>query len=55
MQRYKRLLIALVIFLSGTLLVPYFSWPDEAFGWKMFAQVYEPPVTRFLPILFKDS
>lgn len=40
MSRIGRLLIPLVIFLSGVVLIPYFSWPDEAFSWQNFADAY---------------
>lgn len=40
MSRFVRFIIPLVIFLSGVALVPYFSWPDEAFSWQTFADAY---------------
>lgn len=55
MSRFFRLIIPLVIFLSGVALVPYFSWPDKAFSWQIFAQAYEAPSEqRFLPLIFKE-
>ncbi|MCK6630662.1 MAG: hypothetical protein L6R45_36535 [Anaerolineae bacterium] len=40
MSRLVRSLTPMVIFLSGLLLIPYFSWPDEAFSWQSFADTY---------------
>lgn len=40
MARIKRLLIVLTIFLSGTVLIPYFSLPDDAFSWQNFTNGY---------------
>jgi hypothetical protein len=40
MSRFVRFLIPLAIFFSGVILIPYFSWPDEAFSWQNFANAY---------------
>ncbi|HXW00871.1 MAG TPA: hypothetical protein VEC93_20825 [Anaerolineae bacterium] len=45
MTRLKRLMIVLAIFLSGAILIPYFSLPDEAFSWQTFANGYGYPYT----------
>jgi len=44
MKQYRRLFIALAIFMSGLALIPYVSLSSEPFGWQMFADVYEPEV-----------
>jgi hypothetical protein len=41
MWQYRRLLIAVAIFLSGVALLPYISLSSEPFGWQMFSDVYE--------------
>jgi hypothetical protein len=40
MQRVKRLILALVVVLSGLLLVPYVALPHESFSWKLFVGAY---------------
>jgi hypothetical protein len=42
MKQYRRLVIALAIFLSGAALIPYVSLSSEPFGWQMFADAYVP-------------
>ena len=42
MNRYSRILIALVVLLGGLALVPFVSLPTQAFGWQRFAGAYQP-------------
>lgn len=54
MPKFSRLLIALVIFLSGAGLMPFVSLPAEAFSWQLFANAYAPDsVLLYLPIIVK--
>jgi hypothetical protein len=54
MTKFSRLLIALVIFLSGVVLMPFISLPAEAIGWQSFANAYQPSVKVFLPVIAKN-
>lgn len=45
MYQLKRLLIALVIFMSGVVLIPFISLPAQAFSWQLFANAYEDEPT----------
>lgn len=40
MQPAKRLLLALAVLLAGLTLVPYVALPNEAFSWRLFANIY---------------
>jgi hypothetical protein len=51
MIRLKRLIIVLAIFLSGAILIPYFSLPDQAFSWQTFANGYGYPYADNPPSL----
>jgi hypothetical protein len=42
MSQYRRLFIAIALFLSGVALIPYVSLSSEQFGWQLFADAYEP-------------
>ena len=42
MRTVNRLLVALVVFLSGTALAPYAALPTESFSWQRYADAYEP-------------
>ena len=44
MHKYARILVAVVVLLSGTALIPYVAFPSEQFNWRMFAgaYIYEP-------------
>ncbi|MHB0856469.1 MAG: right-handed parallel beta-helix repeat-containing protein [Anaerolineae bacterium] len=42
MRRFSRLLIVLVVFFSGTVLVPYAALPSEPFNWQALAGAYTP-------------
>lgn len=37
----RRLLTAVVIFLSGIVLIPFISLPAQAFSWQLFADAYD--------------
>lgn len=41
----RRLLAAVVIFLSGVMLIPFISLPAQAFSWQLFAGAYEDEPT----------
>ena len=41
MYRFRRLAIAMFIFLVGIGLLPFVSLPAEAFSWELFANAYE--------------
>jgi plastocyanin len=43
MQKNARILIALTIFLSGMVLLPFVAFPSERITWQQFADAYEPP------------
>jgi hypothetical protein len=40
MQPTKRLLLALAVLFAGLALVPYVALPNEAFSWRLFANIY---------------
>jgi plastocyanin len=42
MNRFRRLLVASAILLSGLALVPYIALPSAKFGWQQFAGAYQP-------------
>ncbi|NUM45901.1 MAG: hypothetical protein HUU38_14445 [Anaerolineales bacterium] len=42
-QPISRVVIALIIFLSGIALMPFIALPTEAFQWQKYADVYEEP------------
>lgn len=42
MRHYRRLFVAVAIFMSGAALIPYLSLSSEPFGWQKYADVYEP-------------
>ena len=42
MSQYRRLFIALALFLSGVALIPYISLSSEQFEWQRYTGVYEP-------------
>jgi hypothetical protein len=43
MKRYRRILVALAILLSGTALIPYLSLSSERIAWQQYAGPYGPP------------
>lgn len=43
MKKNSRILIALTIFLSGMVLVPFVAFPSERIAWQQFADAYQPP------------
>ncbi len=45
MRRFSRLFVVLVIFLSGTILIPYAAFTSERVGWQQLRGVYEPTDT----------
>ena len=42
MNRFRRLLVACAILLSGMALIPYIALPSGKFGWRQFAGAYQP-------------
>lgn len=42
MKKYRRLLVALAILMSGIALLPYIGLSAEPFEWQRYADVYEP-------------
>jgi len=42
MTRFRRLLVAVAIMLSGMALVPYIALPSAKFSWQLFADAYQP-------------
>jgi plastocyanin len=42
MNRFRRLLVACAILVSGLALVPYIALPSGKFGWRQFAGAYQP-------------
>jgi plastocyanin len=44
MRWSPRILIALVILVSGTALTPYVDLPTEQFSWQIYNAAYQPPV-----------
>lgn len=42
MKTINRLAIALIVFLSGAVLVPYAALPTESFSWERYADAYQP-------------
>ena len=42
MRKHARILIALTIFLSGMVLVPFVAFPSEEITWQQFADAYQP-------------
>ena len=42
MQRTARIMIALVILLSGLAIIPFVSLPTQAFRWQLYANAYQP-------------
>ena len=42
MRTINRLIVALVVFLSGAVLVPYAALPTESFSWERYADAYQP-------------
>ena len=51
MNRFQRLVIALVILLSGLALIPYIALPSEKLVWQRYSEVYQPQHTIFLPVI----
>lgn len=48
MYKFRRLVTALVIFLSGAVLIPFVSLPAQAFSWELFATAYEDEATLII-------
>ncbi|GAB4426406.1 MAG: hypothetical protein Kow0031_06180 [Anaerolineae bacterium] len=48
MYKFRRLLTALVVFLSGAVLIPFVSLPAQAFSWELFADAYESEPTLII-------
>lgn len=42
MAKFRRLFVALAVFLSGIALVPYLSLSAERIEWQRFASIYQP-------------
>jgi len=42
MQRTVRIMVALVILLSGLAIIPFVSLPTQAFRWQRYANAYQP-------------
>ena len=52
MKRLARLIIALVILLSGATLVPAMGLPNQGFNWQLYAGAYDT-IKLFLPLVSK--
>jgi plastocyanin len=44
MSKYRRLLIVLVVLMSGIALIPYLGLSAERFEWQRYADAYEPGI-----------
>ena len=42
MQRIPRILLALVVLLSGVAIAPSIALPSQPFSWQLFANAYQP-------------
>jgi hypothetical protein len=50
MKKVARLIIALVILLSGVTLVPAIGLPAQGFNWQLYAGAYDT-IKMFLPLV----
>ena len=53
MRQFQRLVIVLVIVLSGLALVPFVALPSEQLSWQRFAAAYQPQYHPHLPLIKK--
>lgn len=51
MNRVQRLVLALVLLLSGLALAPYVALPSEKLVWQRYADAYQPQHIQFLPLI----
>lgn len=52
-RQFQRLVIVLVIVLSGLALVPFVALPSEQLSWQRFAAAYQPQYHTHLPLIQK--
>ena len=48
-ESFIRLIVALIILLSGVAMIPHIVLPTQALNWQLFANVYEPDLTVNYP------
>ena len=46
MSKYRRILIAVSIVVSGMALLPFVAFPSEQIRWQQFGDAYQPPTTE---------
>ena len=42
MHRFSRIVLALIVLLSGAVIAPSVALPSQHFGWQMYAGAYQP-------------